>query len=453
VSGFRDRSRQALADPDLQEALKGAAGRFASAREAAWDELPDAEALRRRAAWARRRAVAGLPELWARFAEVAERTGTELYWAADSAEVVDIVLRLTREASARLVIKSKSMLSEEVHLNPALEEAGLEVVETDLGELIVQWAEEPPSHIIAPAVHKTRHQVQALFAHRTGEDPGPDIPALNDLARRYLRDKFLQAEVGISGANLAVAETGTIVLVTNEGNGRMVATLPRMHIALVGAEKLVADLDDAAVVLELLARSATGQRASSYVQWLSGPRRPEEADGPERLCVVVIDAGRSRVTGSSYQDVLACIRCGSCLNVCPVYTTTGGHAYDSPYQGPIGAVVTPLLRGTSEDWELPQASTLCGACLDACPVMIDLPQMLLDLRGEAPRSVAGRAAGWVGARLARPRIFSSVFRLARRPALLLSRGDRLRWVPPPLGRWGRGRTVPVLARRFFRERS
>ncbi|MDP8957666.1 MAG: lactate utilization protein [Actinomycetota bacterium] len=452
MSSFRSRARHALADPDLQQALRGASGGFTHGRERAWNELPDAQGLRRRAAWARRRAVATLPEQWERFTEAAEEAGAEMFWATTAGEAVDLVVGLATEVGARLVVKSKSMLSEEIHLNEALEGAGMEVVETDLGELIVQWAHEPPSHIIAPAVHKTRQQVRALFAGRTGTDPGPEIPALTELARRHLRGEFLRADVGISGANLAIAETGSVVLVTNEGNARMVATLPRMHIAVVGAEKVVADLDDAAVVLEMLARSATGQRSTSYLQWVTGPRRPGEMDGPERLCIVVVDAGRSRVAGTGYQDVLACIRCGSCLNVCPVYTTTGGHAYHSPYQGPIGAVITPLLRGGPGDWELAHASTLCGACLEACPVMIDLPQMLLDLRADAPRSPLARAAGRSGALLAAPRDFHRTFRGLRRLQGPVVLGGRLRWSPFPLGRWLRGRTLPPLASRFFRER-
>lgn len=453
MSGFRDRSAQALADPVLRQAMKNASGKFVEKREEIWAELPDVQALRLRAAWCRRRAITRLREMWERFAETAEQAGVTIHWAGDAEEARSVIVGLCRRLGGPLVAKSKSMMTEEIELNPALEKAGIEVVETDLGELIIQWAKEPPSHIIAPAVHKTREQVRDLLVEHTGDDAGDDINAMADIARRYLRKVFLTADIGITGGNLAIAETGSVVLVTNEGNGRMIATLPRVVISVIGAEKIVAEMGDAATVLELLARSATGQKASSYVQWLTGPRRGAETDGPDELHVVVVDSGRSEIAIGGQWEVLSCIRCGSCLNVCPVYSTTGGHAYNSPYQGPIGAVITPLLRGEAGDWELPQASTLCGACLDACPVMIDLPQMLLDLRSLPIKPLAGRLSGRAGSLLARPGAFRGFFRLLRLLQRPFVADERIRWAPGPLRRWLDTRTLRSLASRFFQERD
>jgi L-lactate dehydrogenase complex protein LldF len=279
------------------------------------------------------------------------------------------------------------MATEEIQLNNALLAAGVTPVETDLGEWILQLAGEPPYHIIAPAIHKTRDQVAALFVEETGAPlPDDDIPTLTATARRELRQRFLDAGMGISGGNIAVAETGSIVLVTNEGNGRMISSLPPVHVAVIGIEKITPTWNDAAAWLALLARSATGQPLSIYTTVITGPARPGDPDGPEEVHVILLDNGRSRLLGTAYEEVLQCIRCGACLNICPVYREAGGHAYASPYSGPIGAVITPLLFGLENFPALPHASTLCGACRDVCPVRIDLPRMLLELRAEEVRN-------------------------------------------------------------------
>ncbi len=397
---FRQSATIAIEDVRLQGALSGATGRFAAARAAALADVPEVEAMRDHLKAIRAATLANLAEHLATFERNAEASGAQVHWARDGAEASRIVLEIARRHEARLVAKSKSMVTEEIGLNQALLDSGIEPVETDLGEWIIQLAAEPPYHIIAPAIHKTRAQVADLFHEVTGEPMADDIPHLTAVARRLLRQKFLSADVGVSGANLAVAETGSVVLVTNEGNGRMVTSLPRVHVAVLGIEKIAPTWDEAAVWLSLLARSATGQPLSIYTTAITGPARPADPDGPEEVHVVLVDNGRSHLLNTHYEEVLQCLRCGACLNVCPVYRAAGGHAYGSPYSGPIGAVISPLLFGLAEYEALPHASSLCGACKDVCPVRIDLPRMLLQLRADevaqgilpAPETLAERAA-------------------------------------------------------------
>jgi len=287
------------------------------------------------------------------------------------------------------------MATEEIQLNGHLEAAGIYPVETDLGEWIVQLAKEPPSHIIAPAIHKTKEQVAGLIGLAAGRPLPADIPTLTAEARRVLRSAFLEAGIGISGGNIAVAETGSVVLVTNEGNGRLVTSAPPVHIALIGIEKIAPTWDDAAVWLSLLARSATGQPLSIYTSVITGPRRAGDPDGPDEVHIVLLDNGRSALLGTSKEELLQCIRCGACLNVCPVYREAGGHAYGSPYSGPIGAIVAPTLFGARAYEGLPQASSLCGACLEVCPVRIDIPRILLELREEQAQT--GLTPWWLRA--------------------------------------------------------
>jgi len=328
-------------------------------------------------------------------------------------------------------------------------------VETDLGEWIVQLAGEAPSHIIAPAVHKTREQVAELFSKVVVHPlPADDIPALAAEARRVLREKFLQADMGISGANVAVAETGSIVLVTNEGNGRLVTSAPRIHVAILGIEKVVPTWREAAVWLALLARSATGQPLSVYTSVITGPARREDVDGPEEVHIVLLDNHRSEQLGTVYEEVLQCIRCGACLNVCPVYRKVGGHAYGSPYSGPIGAVVSPLIFGLKSYSALPQASSLCTACLDVCPARIDLPRMFIELRTEEVQQgmVAGtdvileRAAAWL---LQHERVYRITTGLLRRLARPFVRDNAL--VLPGALNPAKERHLPEPASRSFRE--
>ncbi|MCB8967829.1 MAG: iron-sulfur cluster-binding protein [Ardenticatenaceae bacterium] len=386
---FRERATIALEDVRLQQALDGATGRFATARQAALAAIPWADELRDHFKAIRAATLANLAEHLQTFERQATAVGTHVHWAQDGAEACAIVTEIAQRHGVTLATKSKSMATEEIHLNAALAKAGVRPVETDLGEWIIQLAEEPPSHIIAPAIHKTKEQVAELFERESGRpQSAADIPALTAEARRMLREQFLAAGMGISGGNLAVAETGSVVLVTNEGNGRMVTTAPRVHVAIIGIEKIAPTWDDAAVWLSLLARSATGQPMSIYTTVITGPKRTAaldglpDPDGPEEVHVVLLDNGRSPLVGSKYEEVLQCIRCGACLNVCPVYREAGGHAYGSPYSGPIGAVISPLLFGLDKYPALPHASSLCGACQDVCPARIDLPRMLLELRAD-----------------------------------------------------------------------
>jgi L-lactate dehydrogenase complex protein LldF len=348
------------------------------------------------------------------------------------------------------------MATEEIDLNEALEHAGVTPIETDLGEYIIQLAHEKPSHIIAPAIHKTKGQVAELFSRELrGEFPA-DPEVLTAVARRALRQKFLEADMGITGANFAVADTGTVVLVTNEGNGRMVTSLPRIHVALMGVEKVIPSMSDLVVFLAILARSATGQKLSSYTTLVRGPRRAGELEGPEEFHLVLLDNGRSGQIASTLREALYCLRCGACLNVCPVYRQIGGHAYGYTYPGPIGILLTAMLKGNESVRELAHASSLCGACKDVCPVRIDIPRMLVELRAHLDRE---RIAPWTeraAFRAFRRLLLSpTAFQLAVTAGRWLQRPfvrrGRLRGLPWLLGRWTRTRDLPPVAARTFRE--
>jgi len=435
---FRAQARRALADTHTQAALAIATGRLRDARLRAWDELDDVEELRERGREARTRAIQNLDANLVRFQQAVEARGGRVHRCATDTEARAVIVEICRAAGAQLVAKSKSMASEEISLNESLEAAGMRVVETDLGEYILQLAGEHPVHIVAPAIEKTAEDVARLLAAVDGEPVEPELEQLTAKARRQLREVFLTADVGVTGANFAVAETGSICLVTNEGNGRLVSTLPRVHVAILGMERIVETTQDLAVCLRLLARSGTGQRLTTYTTLLTGPRRESEQDGPEELHVVILDNGRSRLRGTRYEEMLNCIRCGACLNVCPVYRKAGGAAYGPVYSGPMGAVLIPLIAQAPD---LPHASSLCGACTDACPVKIPLHEYLLELRpGYAKPSALERAAfllwslAWatpVGYRLS-----TSAARLGRPIAPLLAR------------RWSRDRALPLLGRRF-----
>ena len=452
---FRAQAAQALADPRLQRALEGATGNFQRGRVQALAALPEAEALRDHLKAIRAATLARLADHLETFESQAQAAGAQVHWARGPAEAARIVTRIAHQHGAQTAVKSKSMVSEEIHLNRALRAAGVTPVETDLGEWIIQLAGDPPSHIIAPAIHKTRQECAELLSREAGRPLSPDdIPALTAEARRLLREQFLAAGVGISGVNLAVAESGSVVLVTNEGNGRMVTSLPPVHVAIMGIEKLVPSWDDAAVWLALLAPSATGQPISVYTTVITGPARPGDPDGPQEVHIVILDNKRSQMVGTVFEEALQCIRCGACLNACPVYKEAGGHAYGSPYSGPIGAVISPLLFGMEQYAALPYASSLCGACLEVCPARIDLPRLLLELRAQEVE--ANLLPGWertleraVAAGLARPGLFRWLARLARALQTPLARGGFLR-LPRRLNPGGE-RRLPALARRSFRE--
>src|SRR5215208_3720763 len=384
---FRDNATVALADVQLRGALKNATSLFGERRKQAAASLPNWEELRSQARAIKDEVLLHLDRYLEEFARNAEVRGAKIHWARDAAEANSIICGLATERRARVVVKSKSMTTEETHLNSALEAAGMQVVETDLGEYIIQLAKETPSHIIAPAIHKTRGQIAELFTAELGMPPTDDVAELTSTARATLRDRFAAADVGISGVNFGVAETGTIVIVENEGNIRLTTSLPRTHIAVMGIEKVVPRFSDLDVFLKLLPRSGTGQRLTTYQSFITGTKRHTTDEGPEELHIVLLDNGRSRMLAHPVtRQSLACIRCGACLNACPVYQQVGGHAYGSVYPGPIGAVITPQLMGIDKTSQLPYASSLCGACRDVCPVKIDIPQLLLHLRAEiAPR--------------------------------------------------------------------
>lgn len=377
---LRQRAQRSLADDGLREVLHEVTSRRDDLRLAAEGAVPNHGELREAARRVRADNLARLPELLDELASRWEDRGGTVFFAEDAREANAYIVDLALREDVHDITKSKSMLTEEIELNDALVAAGIDVVETDLGEWIVQLADDPPSHILTPAIHLTASDVQELFEAVAAKELS-DVPEeLTAFARSELRRRFLQAGMGITGCNFAVAETGTLTLVTNEGNGRMVTSLPRIHVAVMGMERIVADWAQLDLMLHLLPRAATGQDITVYVNHLTGPRRPGEVDGPEQSHLVIVDNGRSEVLGSSFREMLHCIRCGACLNTCPVYRQIGGHAYGWSYSGPMGAVLAPLLHPAAEAAELPQASSLCGACHEACPVGIPLQDLLLGLR-------------------------------------------------------------------------
>src|SRR5207247_2494414 len=389
---FRQRAGSAMKDAFLQEALTIATTKCIGLRREAFGDFPEGEKLRDVAREIKEATLQHLDRYLEQLIDNVERLGGKVHFASTAAEARGVILEIGRRAGARMAVKSKSMATEEIHLNEALEQAGITPVETDLGEYIIQLAHERPSHIIAPAIHKTKGQVADLFAR---ELKRPDVPAdpeaLTAIARAELREKFLQADMGITGANFAVADTGTVVLVTNEGNGRMVTTLPRVHVAVMGVEKVVPSMTDLAVFLAILAKSATGQKLSVYTTLVRGPRTPGELEGPDEFHLVLLDNGRIDQIGGTLREALYCLRCGACLNVCPVYRSIGGHAYGHTYPGPIGILLTAMSNGPGAVKDLAHASSLCGACADACPVRIDIPRMLIELRREVDEK---RIAPW-----------------------------------------------------------
>lgn len=381
---FNQRAHEALQDTNLQAALAKAGSGFIHKRQMAADAEPDFELMRDQAKEVRDRALRHLDVYIEYFEKQVIQAGGKVHWADTVDDLRGIVLDICRKSDARYVTKGKSMVSEEAHLNEALEEAGITPWETDLGEYILQLAEEPPSHIVAPALHKTKRQIQDLFrnAHNLGERDLEAVKAIVDEARTVIRERFLSADIGITGANLLIAETGTAMLVTNEGNGDLTASLPKTHIITTSFDRVVPTWDDAAKIIRVLGRSATGQSITSYTSFFSGPGREGNLDGPENFHVVLLNNHRTRILNSKYREMLRCIRCGACMNHCPVYQTVGGHAYDSVYPGPMGAVLSPLLRGKKQDYELANASTFCGRCEEVCPVRIPLPKLMRYLRDE-----------------------------------------------------------------------
>ena len=400
---FKANVRAALADAPLQRALGRMPVGFIDRRRAAADRLPEFDALRDAATAIKDHTLAHLDFYLARFEDKVIETGGSVHWCGTAEDACQTVLEICRQAGAKTVTKGKSMIGEEIAINDYLEANGIVPVETDLGEYIIQLRHEPPSHIIAPAIHVNRDQVADAFrqAH-TDLDPArrlDDNAALLAEARQQLRDRFLAADVGITGANFLIAETGSSIIVTNEGNGDLTQTLPRVHIVLASLEKVVPTLEDASTILRILARSATGQEFSVYTTVSTGPKRAADIDGPEAYHVILLDNDRSKLLGTELQEILRCIRCGACLNHCPVYGAIGGHAYGWVYSGPMGAVLTPALLGIGTGGHLPNASSFCGRCEDVCPMRIPLPKLMRHLREQEFEAASGAASSRWATRL------------------------------------------------------
>lgn len=377
---FKAQAKQALKNEVLQQALARTKSHFIDKRQAAVAALPIFESLRQRARAIKEHTLDHLDFYLEQLEQQVQAQGGQVYWASTPQSACEQILAICQAAQANKIIKGKSMITEEIALNPALEQAGFQVIETDLGEYIIQLAQEPPSHIIAPAVHKTRQQVADLFfTHHKKygfDQPVSEIPALVDQARQVLRQHFLTADVGITGANFLVAETGSVVLLTNEGNGDLTSILPKIHIVVASIEKVIPTLEEVTTFLRLLARSATGQEITSYTTFYTGARRTDDREGPTAFHLVLVDNGRSEMLGNEFREMLSCIHCGACLNHCPIYGALGGHAYGWVYPGPMGSVLTPLMLGLKAAKDLPNASTLCGRCEEVCPVKIPLPKLL-----------------------------------------------------------------------------
>ena len=457
--GFEEYSEHVPAS--IPAAVQQATNRFVSGRAARVLELPQWEELRQIASDIRLHTIENMDVYLMQLEEKVLAAGGHVHWARTAAEANRIVVQLAKVHHVKTAVKSKSMATEEIGLNHALEQAGIQAIETDLGEYIIQLAGTGPSHIIVPAVHLKKEEVAAIFSEKLDMNAPTDPIELARIAREVLREKFLSAEMGITGGNFLVAETGTLVMVTNEGNGRMCSTMPDLHVAVVGIDKVIPDWESLTVLLKLLARSATGQKLSTYTQFITGPRRQDGEFGPKEFHLILVDNGRSDVLKDPVgREVFKCIRCGACANVCPVYKNVGGFAYGWFISGPIGAILSPQMLGTQTARELPFASTLCGACADVCPVKIPIPQLLLHLR----RRVAQGDAVALPTLSAPIRVTASLtsFALAQNwlyrfgtrllPAIMsiFKRGDWIPAAPYPLDRWTRGRPLPSFTAGFRR---
>ncbi|BBD09361.1 LutB/LldF family L-lactate oxidation iron-sulfur protein [Desulfovibrio ferrophilus] len=453
---FTTRCEQAVADKRLRKTLKNAARIFRQSRADGMDTLPDPEAARDRAEEVKRRCLENLPAILEMLEENVIAAGGHVHWARTGAEANAIVADIARAEGVKAVVKGKSMVTEETGLNHLLESQGIEVNETDLGEWIVQLADEKPSHIVGPALHKNRHEVSELFHEHLGEPITDDIPTLTLMARRALREKFLEADMGITGANMLVAETGTVVLIENEGNIRMSTTLPRVHVAVASLEKAVQSMEDMAAILAVLPRSCTGQVLSSYTSLITGPRREDETDGAEVFHLVLLDNGRSKVLADpEMRPILNCIRCGACFNFCPAYIRVGGLAFPGTYSGPMGSILAPLLaeaQGVDNPYaQFPYFCTTCGACRDACPVRIDHPRLLMKLRArhaDTQSPLPPLAAAAFARLTASPRAWKAATTVARTldPNLKLAR--RMPGIGKALSLWARKRRLPSFKEPF-----
>jgi L-lactate dehydrogenase complex protein LldF len=454
-------SENAIDDGNLQRALQNAGPLLKSGRNAGFADLRDPEELRQKAHQIKKKALDRLDEYLEHFEAKVTQLGGTVHWAGDAEEARRLISDLALERGVKTIVKGKSMMTEEIALNQGLIARGIEVFETDLGEFIIQLAGEPPSHIAAPAIHKTKQQVSQLFFEHLGIGPLDDIREMTMAARKLLRQKFLTADMGITGVNFAVAESGSIVLIENEGNIRISTTLPKIHVAVMGFEKLVPTLEDLGVFIKLLARSATGQKLTSYMSIINGTRRPGERDGAAEFHLVIVDNGRSKILADrDLKETLYCIRCSACLSFCPVYLKIGGHSYGWIYSGPIGAILTPHLIDRKQAGQLPFASTLCGACARVCPVKIDIPRILVTLRNrymedadwKNPDPFLERCfvtlLAWIIKNRRLYEAFTWMVRKVQRPLLKTGLLDP---VLPFLNRWRRFHEIPSLENKAFRQ--
>jgi L-lactate dehydrogenase complex protein LldF len=453
---FKNQVTIKLADARLQDALSRLQTRFVEGRSAVISEIHDLQETRDAAAAIRDRVLNNL-EIWLlQFEQQATARGAIVHWAETGADVNRIVAEIAAQHGVHTAAKSKSMVSEECGLNDALELVGVNVMETDLGEYILQLAREAPSHIVAPVVHKNKEDISDLFAEKHQLPRKTGIAELCREAREVLRPAFLNADMGISGGNFLVAETGSVLIVTNEGNGRLVTTLPRVHVAITGIEKVVPTLEDVTTLLRLLPRSATGQSITNYVSVLTGIKDQDDHDGPEHFHIILLDNGRSSLIGGEMQEMLRCIRCGACMNHCPVYQNIGGHAYGWVYPGPMGSILTPLLSGLEKSPDLPNASTFCGACAAVCPVKIPLPDLLRKLRekqmerGMKSFQETSMLKAWAWLAL-HPAIYAQATRIGVRLMSLFGGKEKLLHTLPGATGWTNGRDVPAPPGKTFRE--
>ena len=453
---FKQTASIKLNDAVLQTALKKSKGKFVDGRAKGVAEIDNWEDLRTHAAALRNRVIDNLDAYLIEFERNAIRRGAVVHWAETAAEANAIVLGIAQKNAVKTITKSKSMVTEEIALNDALIGAGIRVLETDLGEYILQLADEPPSHIVAPAVHKSKEQVAELFMNAHHKPRLTDIPAMTREAREELRSHFLGADMGISGANFVIAETGTTLTVTNEGNADLVTTIPRIHCVVTGIEIVIPTMDDFATLIRLLPRSAIGQSIANYLTLTTGVKAPDETDGPEQMHIVLVDAGRTKLVGSDMKDMLRCIRCGACMNHCPVYQNVGGHADGWVYPGPMGSVLTPTYVGIENAGDLPNAATFCGECQVVCPVKIPLPDLMRKWRERQfdrklrPFSERFAISVW-SFFVKRPALYAFASRIGARVAALMGGKEKLIHSLPGIDGWTQGRDMPAPAGKTFRE--
>ena len=451
---FNESARRYTADLPHRDLIQKALAGYYAKRDESKNRFQNWPGARDLAAEIKWNAINHLDRCLDEFVSKLEARGTKIFWAPGAQEARDYIIGVARKHKVRSIIKSKSMTAEEIHLNDALEKEGFEVVESDLGEYIVQLRREPPYHLVFPAMHLTRRQISDLFHDKLGSAPTNNPEDLTMIARRVMRRKYCEAEMGISGANFAIAETGMISITENEGNARLTTSLPKIHVAIVGIEKVLPKLSDLALFLPMLATAGAGQSITCYNTLYGGPRQPGEPDGPEEFHVVLLDNRRTELLADAEQrDALHCIRCGACLNVCPIFKNVGGHSYGTTYQGPIGSVITPHLRGL-QDWKhLSQASSLCGACTETCPLKINLHHHLLHNRRNAVRALPGRLGKFLQSgfvfMMRRPKLYQLAARAGRiaQPLQRLFQGTIL----DPLRAWTKTRSFPPLAEKSFRE--